>query len=63
LMCPLHGWAFDPRTGACVTRPEQPVKSYTVAVRDGRVWIEMDVPNAAIPVVNGFGEPGPASDS
>ena len=39
LFCPLHGWAFDPKTGACLTRPDRPVKSYPTRVQDGQVQI------------------------
>lgn len=38
--CPMHGWAFDIRTGAGVTRPDRPVKTFPVAVHDGRVWVK-----------------------
>lgn len=43
LMCPLHGWAFDPKTGACITRPDKPLRSYTTTVREGQVWVEIDL--------------------
>src|SRR5678816_1911541 len=28
VVCPLHGWGFDPRTGACRVRPDRPVRTY-----------------------------------
>ncbi len=37
--CCLHGWGFDPKTGACVSRPDKPVATYPTQVRDGQVWI------------------------
>ncbi len=37
--CPLHGWAFDPRTGACHSNPERPVNTYPARVLDGQVQI------------------------
>ena len=37
--CPLHGWAFNVVTGACDVRPERPVATHPVEVREGRVWI------------------------
>lgn len=37
--CPLHGWAFDPRTGACLSNPERPVACHPTKVEDGKVWI------------------------
>lgn len=39
LYCPLHGWEFDARTGACASRPDQPVESYPVLVENGRVRV------------------------
>lgn len=40
--CPLHGWSFDLKTGACLTRPDRPVKSYPTRVQDGQVQILVD---------------------
>lgn len=39
VLCPLHGWAFDIRTGQGRTKPDRPVAAYPAEVRDGRVWI------------------------
>ncbi len=39
VFCPMHGWAFDPTTGSCSTRPDRPVKSHPTKVEGGRVWI------------------------
>ena len=39
VFCPLHGWEFDVKTGACVTRADRPVNSYPTQVRDGQVEI------------------------
>lgn len=49
--CPFHGWRFDAR-GQCVSIPSQPdrvkrppgakVNSFTVAERDGVVWLRAD---------------------
>lgn len=39
VLCPLHGWAFDVRSGQCLTRPDRPVASYHAEVRDGSVWV------------------------
>ena len=46
VLCPLHGWAFDVRSGQCLTRPDRPVASYQAEVRDGRVWVVLP-PQAA----------------
>lgn len=42
LHCPLHGWGFDVTTGACDVRPDKPVRTHPVSVRDGKVWVELD---------------------
>lgn len=39
--CPLHGWAFDPTTGACLSQPARPVACHPTKVEDGQVWIEV----------------------
>ena len=39
VFCPLHGWGFDVRTGACTTRPDRPVATYPVRIVDG--WVEI----------------------
>lgn len=43
--CPLHGWAFDVRTGACDVRPDRPIRTYPVAVRDGHIWVDLSPRN------------------
>ncbi len=42
IVCPLHGWAFDVRTGAAAY-PAQPgrVKVYPVKVENGEVWVDL----------------------
>jgi nitrite reductase (NADH) small subunit/3-phenylpropionate/trans-cinnamate dioxygenase ferredoxin subunit len=39
--CPLHGWAFDPVTGACLTNPSRPVACHPTRVADGQVWVAL----------------------
>lgn len=39
--CPLHGWGFDVTDGSCDVRPDKPVRTYPVAIRDGRVWVTL----------------------
>ena len=39
--CPMHGWAFDFRTGACITHPNRRVRSYENSVRDGHLWVRL----------------------
>ncbi len=38
--CPLHGWEFDLRSGACMTIPGESVPRYMVTVDDGTVFLE-----------------------
>ena len=40
--CPMHGWAFDLRTGACFSNPERPVACHPVRVANGEVLIGFD---------------------
>jgi len=42
VVCPLHWWRFDPRTGAGLTDPAAPLRMYDVVLMDG-------VPHADIP--------------
>ena len=41
VVCYLHLWEFDLRTGACSVGPQWNVRSYPVRVADGRVHVEM----------------------
>jgi len=38
--CPLHGWEFDLRSGACMTVPGESVPRYAVTVDSGAVFVE-----------------------
>jgi nitrite reductase (NADH) small subunit len=38
--CPLHGWEFDLRSGACMTIPGESVPHYTATVEDGAIILE-----------------------
>ncbi|MGH7366741.1 MAG: Rieske (2Fe-2S) protein [Candidatus Rokuibacteriota bacterium] len=40
VICPLHGWEFDMRTGACMTVPGESVPCYIATVEDGAVYLE-----------------------
>lgn len=42
LFCPMHGWEFDVTSGACLARPEKPLRHYATMVRDGRVWVAVE---------------------
>jgi NAD(P)H-dependent nitrite reductase small subunit len=37
--CPLHGWEFDVKTGACINNPGQSVACFPARVLDGKVEI------------------------
>ena len=37
--CPLHGWAFDPKTGECGTKLGCTIKTYPVRVEGGEVFL------------------------
>ena len=41
VFCPLHGWAFDVKSGTCLTRADRPVRSYPTRVQDGEVQIDL----------------------
>jgi nitrite reductase (NADH) small subunit len=38
--CPLHGWEFDLRSGACMTVPGESVPRYRVTVEAGAIFLE-----------------------
>ena len=48
VFCPLHGWSFDLKTGACHSNPEMPVKSYPVHVENGEVQILIESLNSQL---------------
>jgi len=40
VVCPLHGWEFDMRTGACMTVPGESVPRYIATVEDRTIYLE-----------------------
>ncbi len=40
VICPLHGWEFDARTGHCMTVPGESVPRYAATLEDGAVYLE-----------------------
>jgi nitrite reductase/ring-hydroxylating ferredoxin subunit len=40
VVCPLHGWEFDMRSGACMTVPGEDVPRYAATVEDGAIYLE-----------------------
>ncbi len=41
IVCPWHGWQWDPRTGAASHDPKTKVSVYPIKVEDGNVMIEL----------------------
>ena len=39
--CPMHGWDFDLRTGACGSHPEQPIKCFETRVIEGNLQVRL----------------------
>ncbi len=39
--CPLHGWEFDIKTGACISMPGRPARAYPVRLVEGKVWVSV----------------------
>ena len=44
VICPLHGWEFDLRSGVCMTVPGESVPRYDVTVEDGAILLEEAAP-------------------
>jgi nitrite reductase (NADH) small subunit len=47
VVCPWHGWEFDPRTGRAVvgrgrSGPPYRVQTFRALVRDGRILVDLD---------------------
>ena len=42
ISCPMHGWTFDPRTGACLSNAERSVQTFPTRIRDGEVEIGLE---------------------
>jgi nitrite reductase/ring-hydroxylating ferredoxin subunit len=40
VICPLHGWEFDMRTGACMTVPGESVPRYLATVEDRTIYLQ-----------------------
>ena len=37
--CDLHGWRFDVRTGACLTKAKCSLEAYEVEIEDGWIYV------------------------
>ena len=42
VVCSFHGWAFDLKSGECLTCPGRPVRTYAARIVDGTVHIEVE---------------------
>ena len=41
VICPLHGWEFDARSGACMTVPGESVPRYRARIEAGEILVEL----------------------
>ena len=41
VVCPWHGWAWDPRTGEAAHAPAAKLAVYPLKMVNGEVWIEI----------------------
>lgn len=41
VVCPWHGWKYDPKTGVAVEHPDQKLKTYPVKIENGEVFIDI----------------------
>src|SRR5438552_14251302 len=41
VFCPLHGWQFDVKTGACMDNPERLATCLPVRVVDGQIQVQL----------------------
>jgi nitrite reductase/ring-hydroxylating ferredoxin subunit len=49
VICPVHGWEFDMRSGACMTVPGESVPRYPVTVEDGAIYVSDEAAEAEEP--------------
>jgi nitrite reductase (NADH) small subunit len=42
VVCPWHGWEFDPKTGSVGFNPEIRVASYPLKIENGQVLIQIE---------------------
>jgi nitrite reductase (NADH) small subunit len=41
VVCPWHGWAYDPKTGAATHSPNARLAVYPITIENGEVLIEL----------------------
>ena len=42
LVCPWHGWQFDPKTGAVSHAPDQRIATYPLTIEGDDVFVEFE---------------------
>ncbi len=47
LTCDWHGWSYDMRGGGCFTGGCDDIEAYPVEVRDGAIWVDVNVEGSA----------------
>jgi nitrite reductase (NADH) small subunit len=40
VVCPWHGWAWNPKTGQAVQNPGAKIAVYPMKIENGEVWVE-----------------------
>lgn len=40
--CPVHGWRYDVTSGALLIAPEKRVRTFPVAIADGKVMVQVE---------------------
>jgi nitrite reductase (NADH) small subunit len=41
VVCPWHGWEYDPKTGALGDDPKSRLAVYPIKVENGEVWVDI----------------------
>ncbi|HYL14122.1 MAG TPA: Rieske (2Fe-2S) protein [Terriglobales bacterium] len=41
VVCPWHGWMWDPKTGEAAHNPAAKVAVYPLKIEDGSVWVQL----------------------
>ncbi len=43
--CPVHGWAYDVRTGFAADNPDGfPIPCFSVKIEDDAIWVDVEAP-------------------
>ena len=41
VVCPWHGWVWDPKTGQAAHNPAAKIAVYPMKIENGEVWVEV----------------------